>query len=101
MNYVEIVLLACGVLLLLTCIGSLFFGWLPELPSKVQKLKGLGIELEISVLSLIFLLSVGLCIPSVYWRTLDFDRKLAELKNLSEAAKKEAAEKIFDLTGQV
>jgi len=98
---VELSLLVAGLVITGGCFLSLIFGWLPALPEKVQKFKGLGVELQVSVLSLLFLIGVGLCVPAAYFRFVNLEKKLDEVCKEGEKVRKDLTNQVSMLTGQI
>jgi hypothetical protein len=70
-NQLDIIYLtlACvGILIILVCIGTYLFGYGQDLKDRIQKIKALGADMQISVITVFLLVGLGLIVPLV-WTT--------------------------------
>jgi len=100
MTFVDILAVA-GLVLLLGCFLALGQGRLRELPNRLQKFKGFGIELEISIVSVLFIISAALCVPSPLTRFIQPQRELVEARRKFTEQINSAREQVTSLTAQL
>ena len=81
-----------GIGIIIFCILSFFFPYGEKFKGKIQKIKGLGIDLEISIFTLFIIIGVILLLLGVYLQVNDYEKQLISAKQ-SEAAAKNDYEK--------
>jgi hypothetical protein len=79
MSVAVFALPALGIVVVLFSLVALIFPFGARLRDKTQRFKGLGIELEMSSLTLVLLLGVVLCFSSIYVVSQSYESRLAEL----------------------
>ncbi len=66
--------------IIIFCILSFFFPYGEKFTGKIQKIKGFGIDLEISIFTLFILIGVILSSTGVYFKIKDYDNRLNNAK---------------------
>jgi hypothetical protein len=79
---VQIVLPVVGILLLLTIVAALPFSISAAYRDKVQHIKALGVDLNISVLTLLILVGITLSLTGAFFLYHDYEQQLAKLNLL-------------------
>ncbi len=84
---IEVLIISMsGLGILAFCILSFFFPYGERFKGKIQKIKGLGVELEISIFTLFIIAGVTLTLTSVYLQIKDYENLLSVAKQNEEAA---------------
>lgn len=90
MEILFITILGFGIIIF--CILSFLFPYGEKFTGKIQKIKGFGVDLEISILTLFIIIGVILSSTGVYFQIKDYEKQLINAKNNEEVAKKRLAE---------
>jgi hypothetical protein len=83
-----IILPTFGVGIVLFCLLSFVFPYGERFKDKVQKIKALGVDLEVSVLALFILVGVVMAFVGVYLRVSDYEGRLQLAANDANAMRK-------------
>src|SRR5260370_33460709 len=83
-----IILPTFGVGIVLFCLLSFVFPYGERFKDKVQKIKALGVDLEVSVLALFILVGVVMAFVGVYLRVSDYEGRLQLAANDASAMRK-------------
>ena len=62
-----------GCIIILVCLLSFFSSFGDKFKDKTQKIKGFGIDLEVSVLSLFILVGVALSFAGIYLNVMNYE----------------------------
>jgi hypothetical protein len=82
--------LACvGIVIILVCIGTYLFGYGQDLKDRVQRIKALGADMQISVITVFLLVGLGLIVPLVWTTFNDTVNRLSEVESERDNLKKE------------
>jgi predicted membrane protein len=85
MGILFIPLLGFGIIIF--CILSFFLPYGEKFKGKIQKIKGFGVNLEISIFTLFIIIGVILSLTGVYLQITDYEQQLNNSKKEEEAAK--------------
>ena len=77
-----------GVAIIVFCLLSFVFPYGERFKDKIQKIKGFGVDLEVSVITLFILIGVILSFTSIYLQLKDYQNQLASAKTEVLAAQK-------------
>jgi hypothetical protein len=86
-----------GVVLLLLCLLVLVSPLRDRFSNATQKIQGFGLNLEVSVLTLLVLISVGLMTSGIWMQLQNIDQKLKQLEMAKTAAEEKARRAEEDL----
>lgn len=84
---INIILPLIGLGILVLCMLSFFFRYGDKLKGKTQKIKGFGVDMEVSVLTVFILVGILLSFSGVYLRVKDYEKNLEAARNKEKAAK--------------
>ena len=76
-----------GIGILIFCILSFFFPYGEKFKDKIQKIKGFGVDMEVSVLTLFIILGVILSLTGIYIQIKDYEEQLYRAKKEKDAVK--------------
>lgn len=76
-----------GVGIIIFCILSFFLPYGEKFKGKIQKIKGFGVDLEISIFALLIIIGIILSLTGVYLEIKDYEQQLNAVKKEKEAAK--------------
>jgi hypothetical protein len=79
---VQVVLPAVGILLLVLIVAALPFNISTAYKDKVQHIKAFGVDLDISVLTLLVLVALTLSLTGAFFLSRDYEQRLAALSEL-------------------
>lgn len=96
MNYLTVSFYS-GVVLLILCLLLLVSPFRDRFSSATQKIQGFGLNLEVSVLTLLVLISVGLMTSGIWMQLQNIDNKLKQLEIEKTAAEEKAKRAEEDL----
>lgn len=69
-----------GIMVVLFCLSSYIFPFGERFKDKTQKIKGFGVDLEVSVITLFILIGFVLTFSGIFLQLKDYDRQLQELE---------------------
>ena len=84
---IKLIIPFLGVSTIIFCLLSFFLSTGSKFTGKPQKIKGFGVELEISLLTFLILIGIILSLTGVYFEIKDYEQQLNALKQEREAAK--------------
>ena len=76
-----------GVGIIIFCILKFILPYGEKFTGKIQKIKGFGVELEISIFTLLILIGIILSLTGVFLEIKDYEQQLDAIKQEKEAAK--------------
>jgi hypothetical protein len=82
----SVILPLLGVGIVIVCLLSFLFPYGEQFRSKVQKIKGFGVDLEVSVLTLFIIVGVALSLTGVYLQVKGYETELQSAKKDRDAA---------------
>lgn len=81
-----------GIGIVVFCILSFFFPYGEKFKGKIQKIKGFGVDLEVSVLTLFIIIGVILSFSGVYLQIKDYEEQLYQVKKERDTVKERLEE---------
>lgn len=75
------ILLGIGIVIILLCLLTFILPSLAKLRESRQKFKGLGVELEMSTMMLVFLIGVLLTLPGFYFNIKDYEEEISRTES--------------------
>lgn len=85
----RIALPVLGIMILAFCLLSFFFPYGERFKEKTQKIKGFGIDLEISLLTLLVIVGMVLCATGIYPQIAGYEGRIASANEEARKAKAE------------
>ena len=83
----SIVLPLLGIVIIVVCLLSFIFPYGQRFKDKTQKIKALGVDMEVSVLTLFVIAGVAMASSGVYLRLKDYERQLRSAEANANAMK--------------
>lgn len=86
-SMVHIILPIVGIGIIVFCVLSFFLPYGANFRGKVQKIKGFGVDLEVSVVALFIIVGVGMSFAGIYLEIKNFEERLALADQTRTAAR--------------
>lgn len=86
MELVMVIIPILGFGIIIFCILSFFFPYGDKFKGKIQKIKGFGVDLQISIFTLFIIIGATLVLTGIYLYMEDYEKQLSEAENKVETA---------------
>lgn len=87
---ISLVLPLLGIMIVVFCVLSFFFPYGERFKDKIQRIKGFGLDLEVSVLTLFIIVGVVLSLTGIYLQVKRYEEQVKRYEEQVLSAKEEA-----------